>query len=122
MKSISPGSGATFSLLPPDNATGNFTKITQRVPVRIEIAPSDETTQCCARAFSVIVTVDTPRRRAGGRRERRSGPCPGEADALTAPPYLSETNADASRAGSRRRFSGQPTGSRSEQTLTRTRL
>lgn len=33
--SISPGSGATFSLLPPDNATGNFTKVVQRVPVKI---------------------------------------------------------------------------------------
>lgn len=33
--SVSPGSGATFSLLPPDNATGNFTKVVQRVPVKI---------------------------------------------------------------------------------------
>jgi membrane fusion protein (multidrug efflux system) len=32
---ISPASGATFALLPPDNATGNFTKIVQRVPVKI---------------------------------------------------------------------------------------
>lgn len=35
--SVAPGSGATFSLLPPDNATGNFTKIVQRVPVKIVI-------------------------------------------------------------------------------------
>jgi membrane fusion protein, multidrug efflux system len=33
--SVAPGSGATFSLLPPDNATGNFTKIVQRIPVKI---------------------------------------------------------------------------------------
>ncbi|HVV47488.1 MAG TPA: hypothetical protein VHC72_19895, partial [Bryobacteraceae bacterium] len=33
--SMSPGTGAQFSLLPPDNATGNFTKIVQRVPVKI---------------------------------------------------------------------------------------
>jgi membrane fusion protein (multidrug efflux system) len=33
--SLSPGSGATFALLPPENATGNFTKIVQRVPVKI---------------------------------------------------------------------------------------
>ncbi len=33
--SISPASGAQFALLPPDNATGNFTKIVQRVPVKI---------------------------------------------------------------------------------------
>ncbi|MEI9895918.1 MAG: hypothetical protein WDN28_19105 [Chthoniobacter sp.] len=37
--SIQEGSGATFSLLPPDNATGNFTKIVQRVPVKIVFDP-----------------------------------------------------------------------------------
>ncbi len=37
VESISPATGATFSLLPPDNATGNFTKVVQRVPVRIKI-------------------------------------------------------------------------------------
>lgn len=37
VESISPSTGATFSLLPPDNATGNFTKVIQRVPVRIKL-------------------------------------------------------------------------------------
>lgn len=37
--SVAPGSGATFSLLPPDNATGNFTKIVQRIPVKIVFDP-----------------------------------------------------------------------------------
>jgi membrane fusion protein, multidrug efflux system len=37
VESISPTTGATFSLLPPDNATGNFTKVVQRVPVRIKL-------------------------------------------------------------------------------------
>lgn len=37
VESISPATGATFSLLPPDNATGNFTKVVQRVPVRIRL-------------------------------------------------------------------------------------
>ena len=37
--SFSPGTGATFALLPPDNATGNFTKIVQRVPVKIYFEP-----------------------------------------------------------------------------------
>lgn len=37
--SIAPGSGATFSLLPPDNATGNFTKVVQRIPVKILFDP-----------------------------------------------------------------------------------
>jgi membrane fusion protein (multidrug efflux system) len=35
VESIAPASGAQFALLPPDNATGNFTKITQRVPAKI---------------------------------------------------------------------------------------
>jgi membrane fusion protein (multidrug efflux system) len=39
--SVAPGSGATFSLLPPDNATGNFTKIVQRVPVKIVLDSED---------------------------------------------------------------------------------
>jgi membrane fusion protein (multidrug efflux system) len=38
--SIQPGSGATYSLLPPDNATGNFIKIVQRVPVKIVFDPA----------------------------------------------------------------------------------
>lgn len=38
VESISPSTGALFSLLPPDNATGNFTKVVQRVPVRIKLA------------------------------------------------------------------------------------
>jgi membrane fusion protein (multidrug efflux system) len=41
LESISPGSGATFSLLPPDNATGNFTKIVQRIPVKIIFEKKD---------------------------------------------------------------------------------
>ncbi len=39
IESFAPGSGATFALIPPDNATGNFTKIVQRVPVRIRFLP-----------------------------------------------------------------------------------
>jgi membrane fusion protein, multidrug efflux system len=37
VESVSPATGARFSLLPPDNATGNFTKVVQRVPVRIQL-------------------------------------------------------------------------------------
>lgn len=40
VESFSPASGAQFSLLPPDNATGNFTKVVQRIPVKIRIQPS----------------------------------------------------------------------------------
>jgi len=57
--SLSPASGAVFSLLPPDNATGNFTKIVQRLPVRIEV-PVDVATQRLLRpGMSVEVSVDT---------------------------------------------------------------
>ena len=41
VESISPATGARFSLLPPDNATGNFTKVVQRVPVRIAVSAQD---------------------------------------------------------------------------------
>jgi len=37
--SLAPASGQTFALLPPDNATGNFTKVVQRIPVRITLDP-----------------------------------------------------------------------------------
>ena len=48
-----------FSLLPPDNATGNFTKIVQRVPVRIAV-PADVAEQGLLRpGMSVVVNVDT---------------------------------------------------------------
>jgi membrane fusion protein (multidrug efflux system) len=59
VESFAPGSGAEFSLLPPDNATGNFTKIVQRVPVRIAL-PSDGPLAMLLRpGLSVTVTVDT---------------------------------------------------------------
>jgi membrane fusion protein (multidrug efflux system) len=57
--SIAPASGSVFTLLPPDNATGNFTKIVQRVPVRIRV-PAEVAKQHMMRAgMSVYVTVDT---------------------------------------------------------------
>jgi membrane fusion protein, multidrug efflux system len=57
--SISPAAGSVFTLLPPDNATGNFTKIVQRLPVRIRV-PNDVAKQNLLRAgMSVYATVDT---------------------------------------------------------------
>src|SRR2546429_1296732 len=57
--SIAPGAGSVFTLLPPDNATGNFTKIVQRLPVRIRV-PKDVAGQNLLRAgMSVYTTVDT---------------------------------------------------------------
>jgi membrane fusion protein, multidrug efflux system len=57
--SFAPGSGAEFSLLPPDNATGNFTKIVQRVPVRIELPADGPLSALLRPGLSVTVTVDT---------------------------------------------------------------
>jgi membrane fusion protein (multidrug efflux system) len=57
--SIAPAAGSVFTLLPPDNATGNFTKIVQRLPVRIRV-PKDVARQNLLRAgMSVYATVDT---------------------------------------------------------------
>jgi membrane fusion protein (multidrug efflux system) len=57
VESIAPASGSEFSLLPPENATGNFTKITQRFPVRIRLASADG--NHLRAGMSVIVDVDT---------------------------------------------------------------
>jgi membrane fusion protein (multidrug efflux system) len=57
--SISPAAGSVFTLLPPDNATGNFTKIVQRLPVRLRV-PTDVAKQNLLRAgMSVYATIDT---------------------------------------------------------------
>ncbi len=57
--SVSPASGSVFSLLPPDNATGNFTKIVQRLAVRIRL-PAAVTDQRLLRpGMSVVVSVNT---------------------------------------------------------------
>lgn len=56
--SFSPGSGNVFALLPSDNATGNFTKIVQRFPVRIQIDADNEVLPILP-GMSVTTTVDT---------------------------------------------------------------
>ncbi|EGD58457.1 secretion protein HlyD [Novosphingobium nitrogenifigens DSM 19370] len=57
--SITPGTGANFSLVPPQNATGNFTKIVQRVPVRIHIDAGPEARRVLVPGLSIKVDVDT---------------------------------------------------------------
>jgi len=57
--SWSPASGAQFSLLPPDNATGNFTKVVQRIPVKITLEPDPAVAGLLRPGMSVIATVDT---------------------------------------------------------------
>jgi membrane fusion protein, multidrug efflux system len=59
VESFAPGSGAEFSLLPPDNATGNFTKIVQRVPVRIAMPENSPLAGLLRPGLSVTVTVNT---------------------------------------------------------------
>lgn len=59
VESVAPGTGAQFSLLPPQNATGNFTKIVQRVPVRIAVDADAQTRALMVPGMSVEVIVDT---------------------------------------------------------------
>jgi membrane fusion protein (multidrug efflux system) len=59
IESFAPASGAQFSLLPPDNATGNFTKIVQRVPVRIALPADSRVAGLLRPGLSVTVTIDT---------------------------------------------------------------
>jgi membrane fusion protein (multidrug efflux system) len=57
--SISPAAGSVFTLLPPDNATGNFTKIVQRLPVRIRVPKEVARANLLRAGMSVYATVDT---------------------------------------------------------------
>ncbi|WP_343715622.1 HlyD family secretion protein [Inquilinus sp.] len=57
--SLSPASGQEFALLPPDNATGNFTKIVQRIPVKVVLDRDDPLAGQLRPGMSVIATIDT---------------------------------------------------------------
>ncbi|MCC6786999.1 MAG: HlyD family secretion protein [Hyphomonadaceae bacterium] len=59
VESIAPASGTEFSIIPTDTATGNFTKIVQRVPVRIRIEPGQDGLELLRPGLSANVTVDT---------------------------------------------------------------
>ena len=59
MLSLAPATGAIFSVIPPENATGNFTKIVQRVPVRIELDDDDPKLRALRPGLSTTVSVDT---------------------------------------------------------------
>jgi membrane fusion protein (multidrug efflux system) len=59
VESLSPATGAKFSLLPPDNATGNFTKVVQRVPVRLRFVNANDPSHPLRPGLSVKVTIDT---------------------------------------------------------------
>ena len=62
VQSVSPGTGAQFAILPPQNANGNWVKVVQRVPVRIVFDP-DQDLALLRAGMSVTVDIDTERRR-----------------------------------------------------------
>jgi membrane fusion protein (multidrug efflux system) len=59
VESIAPASGSQFSLLPPDNATGNFTKVVQRIPVKLRIRPGSKLAGVLRPGMSVETTILT---------------------------------------------------------------
>ena len=61
--SLSPGTGAQFAILPPQNASGNFVKVVQRVPVRIYFDKNDKFVRKLKAGMSVYATIDTNHRR-----------------------------------------------------------
>jgi membrane fusion protein (multidrug efflux system) len=61
--SLSPGTGAQFAILPPQNATGNFVKVVQRVPVRIYFDMDDPLVKKLKAGMSVYATIDTGHKR-----------------------------------------------------------
>jgi multidrug resistance efflux pump len=64
---ISPAAGSEFSVIRPDNATGNFTKVAQRIPVRISIDPGQEAAARLAPGMSVVARIDV---RSGSEKAR----------------------------------------------------
>jgi membrane fusion protein (multidrug efflux system) len=63
---IAPASGSQFALLPPDNATGNFTKVVQRIPVKIALDPGHPLQGTLRPGFSVVVTIHASGKSAKG--------------------------------------------------------
>jgi len=70
---ISPASGSQFALLPPDNATGNFTKVVQRIPVRIEFDPGQPLLERLLPGMSATTRIHTDRMAAAAGPDSVSG-------------------------------------------------
>jgi membrane fusion protein, multidrug efflux system len=66
ISSLSPGTGAQFAILPPQNATGNFVKVVQRVPVRIYFESNDSYVRKLKAGMSAYTSIDTGHRRSLG--------------------------------------------------------
>ena len=64
---IAPASGSQFALLPPDNATGNFTKVVQRIPVRIQFDKGQPSLDRLLAGMSVVTRIDTEAGADGGK-------------------------------------------------------
>lgn len=69
VEEISPASGSQFALLPPDNATGNFTKVVQRIPLKIALDPGHPLQDTLRPGMSVVVTIH-----ASGKNGKTGGP------------------------------------------------
>lgn len=59
VQSIAAGTGATFALLPPDNASGNFTKVVQRIPVKITLDPNQKDLDRLRAGMSAVPSIET---------------------------------------------------------------
>jgi multidrug resistance efflux pump len=59
VEQIAPATGSEFSVITPDNATGNYVKIAQRIPVRISIDPNQELAARLRPGMSVVTSIDT---------------------------------------------------------------
>ena len=70
VEEIAPASGSQFALLPPDNATGNFTKIVQRIPVKVLIDRNQRAAERLRPGMSVIVEINASGKRSDGSRAR----------------------------------------------------
>lgn len=77
VESWSPGTGSTFALLAPDNATGNFIKVVQRMPVKVTLDAVPELGTLVRPGMSVEVTIDTADRVAEAQAPRKPGSSPG---------------------------------------------
>ena len=80
VESFAPASGAQFSLLPPENATGKFTKVVQRIPIRIALPQGDNLTRKLRPGLSVTAAIDT-RHAEGGAGLADTAARPAEMDA-----------------------------------------
>jgi len=67
VESIAPATGVTFAAVKPDNATGNFTKVVQRIPVKIVLEPGQPLAERLRVGMSVEASIDTASSRASGR-------------------------------------------------------